>query len=257
MSRKIIVAHRGFANCCRENTLESCRQAIAAGVDMIELDIRKTLDNVFILFHDELINNQSVNQLSYAHINQLACDLGFTVPTLEEVLLLIKTRFEETLPFYDGASFDCVKLDLELKEEGYENEVVLLILKYLSPEEFIITSFNDESLGKIKNNYPALKTGLILGKKISTNILESILIKISEFFPSNRYSRINADFLIAQVSLLNFGFLSRAKKNNKSVFVWTINTRSRLEKLLKDERVEGIITDRSDLAVLLRNKLVT
>jgi glycerophosphoryl diester phosphodiesterase len=239
---KIIIAHRGFCDNCQENTLESCQKAIAAGVDMIEVDVRKTLDSVLILFHDELINNQPINQLTYADINKFSLNVGFKVPTLAEILKLVQAQ---------------VKLDLELKEVGYEKEIISLVTHYLSPEEFIVTSFNDESLLKIKQDFSCVKTGLIIGKKNSNNFLINLKTKLAEIFPENRYKKIKADFLIAKVSILNFGFLTRARKNKKPVFVWTVNDQATLEKLLRDDRVTGIVTDKTDLGVLLRNKAIS
>ena len=58
----MIVAHRGFADNCRENTLESYRRAIEVGADAIELDVRKTKDDISILFHDELIGEKRINR---------------------------------------------------------------------------------------------------------------------------------------------------------------------------------------------------
>jgi len=57
--------------------------------------------------------------------------------------------------------------------------------------------------------------------------------------------------------LLRFGFLGRAGRSHKPVFVWTVNDEEMILKLLNDERVYGVITDRPDLAVSLREKLVT
>ena len=148
----MIIAHRGFVDNCRENTLEAYRKAIEVGADAIELDIRKTKDNILILFHDRAINEQPINQLTYEEINSLAVNGGFRVPTLVETLTLVQGK---------------IKLDVELKEKGYETEVVALILEYLPIDRFIVTSFQPQSLSSIKSDYPQVKTGLILDKKNS------------------------------------------------------------------------------------------
>jgi glycerophosphoryl diester phosphodiesterase len=82
-----------------------------------------------------------------------------------------------------------------------------------------------------------------------------IRTKISEFFPARRCREAKADFLVPHWRLLWFGFLDRAKKENKPVFVWTVNDQRKIWKMLHDERIDGIITDKPDLAVSLRNKM--
>jgi glycerophosphoryl diester phosphodiesterase len=42
---------------------------------------------------------------------------------------------------------------------------------------------------------------------------------------------------------------------NQGVFVWTVNDEKMIWKLLQDERIDGIITDKPDLAISLRNRV--
>ncbi|MDJ0690689.1 MAG: glycerophosphodiester phosphodiesterase [Xenococcaceae cyanobacterium MO_188.B32] len=223
----MIVAHRGFADNCRENTLESYRRAIEVGADAIELDVRKTKDDISILFHDELIGEKRINRLTYEEINHLARDLRFQVPTLVEVLKLVQGK---------------IKLDVELKEKDYEIDVITQILEYLTIEQFIVTSFQLESLLTIKLNYPQVKTGIILNSKTASNFNCNVNL-------------IAWDFLILQFELLNKFWLDIARINNKSIWVWTVNEEKIIKKFLKDRRVAGIITDKSDLAVHLIKQL--
>ena len=223
----MIIAHRGFADNCRENTLESYRRAIEVGADAIELDVRKTKDDVFILFHDELIREKQINQLTYEEINYLAGDLSFQVPTLVEVLKLVQGK---------------IKLDVELKEKDYETDVITLILEYLTIEQFIVTSFQFESLSTIKFNYPQVKTGIILNSKTASN------------FDYNA-NLMTVDFLVLHTSLLDTNWLEIAQINNKFIWVWTVNKEKIIKKFLKDKTIAGIITDKSDLAVHLKKQI--
>lgn len=223
----IIIAHRGFADNCRENTLEAYRRAIEVGADAIELDVRKTKDNIFISFHDEFIGNQQISQLTQAEINNLAGNLNFKVPTLEAVLKLVKGK---------------IKLDIELKEKSYEIEVIDLILKYFTLEEFIVTSFQIESLITIKNNYPKIKTGIILDGKTFINFN----------FDCNL---ANLDFFVLSWRLLTKNRLKTILNHNKSILVWTINEAEVIENLLKNPIITGIITDQSELSLSLKNKI--
>ena len=114
---------------------------------------------------------------------------GFSVPTLEEVLKSTSGK---------------IKLDVEIKEEGYEKEVVELLFRYFKKDEFVITSFLDSCIKKIKDDYPDINAGLLLGVSKPKNF---ILTRISEFFPHKRCREAKADFLVPHRRLLWFGFL--------------------------------------------------
>ena len=211
----IIIAHRGFADNCRENTLEAYQKAIDLSADAIELDVRKTKDNVFISFHDEVIGAKQVSQLTYTEINDLAGNLNFHVPTLEEVLKLVRGK---------------IKLDIELKEKGYEIETIDLVLEYLIPEEFIITSFKFESLLNTKINFPQIKTGLIIDNNTATNL--NIINHLS-----------NLDCFALHLNLINSNWFKIGKENSKDIFIWTVNEPKNIEQILKNEAITGLITD--------------
>jgi len=236
INQKLIIAHRGAPSDARENTIKSFERAIALGADMIEFDVRRTKDNVLIAYHDESVQGMPVKELRFETIDQMARSQGFEIPTVEEVLRLTRGR---------------IKLDVELKEEGYEKEMVELISRYFEEDQLVVTSFNDASLKTIKGDYPRIQVGLILGKSKA-----SVWTRISEFFPTKRCNEAKADFMAVHWKLLRFGFLGRAERNKILVFVWTVNEEEMIRKLLQDRRICAIVTDKVDLAVSLREKIV-
>jgi len=203
---------------------------------MIEFDVRRTKDHVFIVYHAGFIQGQPIKELTYEEISKTARGQEFDIPTVEEVLKWSRGK---------------IKLDVELKEEGYEKEIIELLSKYFKEDQFVVTSFNDSSLKSIKDNYPVIKVGLLLGK-----FKNPLWARISGFFSMKRCKKAKADFLVIHWKLLRVGFLERAKRNNKPVFVWTVNDEEMMWKLLHDRRVYAIITDKPDLAVSLRKKLL-
>lgn len=233
--KTILAAHRGahtpYQGSCRENTLQAFEYAIHLNAQMIELDVRKTRDNVFIVYHDEKLNKAHIKELTYMDIRKRS---PIEIPTMEETL--IRTRGK-------------IKLDIEVKESGYELDLMRLILQYLKEDEFVISSFIDESVKTIKTSFPRVKAGLLLGHP---RIKYSLLKRISEVFPARRCLAAKADFVAPHWRLLRFGLLNRAKKHRLPVFVWTVNNRELIRKLLEDERVDAIITDNIQLAVELQ-----
>jgi len=235
ITQKLIIGHRGAPGYARENTIESFKKAMALGADMVEFDVRRTKDNIFIVYHDGLIQGRPIKDLTYEEVSQIARNQGFDIPTVEDVLKWSSGK---------------MKLDVELKEEGYEEEIIELLFKYFKKNQFIITSFNDSSLKRIKDHYPDIKVGLLLGK-----LRAPLLARISEFFPMRRYKKAKADFLVAHWKLLRAGFLERARRSHQPVIVWTVNDEEMMRRLLNEKGVYGIVTDQPDLAVSLRKKL--
>jgi glycerophosphoryl diester phosphodiesterase len=237
MKKTLIIAHRGASTIAKENTIESFKRAADLGADMIEFDVRRTKDQALIVHHDELMQGKAVKELAYDEISKIAAGQGFSIPTFEEVLKHTSGK---------------IKLDVEIKEEGYEKEVVDLLSKYSKKEEFVITSFYDSCIKRIKDDHPNIKAGLILGISKPEHPIRT---RISEFFPAKRCRESKADFLVSHWRLLRIGFLDRAERENRPVFVWTVNDQRKIWEMLHDERIDGIITDRLDLALLLRKKM--
>src|SRR5690349_20560695 len=48
-----VVAHRGASHVAPENTLSALRSALAAGAEMVEVDVRRTADGALVLLHDQ------------------------------------------------------------------------------------------------------------------------------------------------------------------------------------------------------------
>ncbi|MGQ9646542.1 MAG: glycerophosphodiester phosphodiesterase [Thermodesulfobacteriota bacterium] len=236
MKKPLIIAHRGVSGLARENTIESFHKAIEIGADMIEFDVRRTKDQTLIVHHDELFGGRPMKELNFGEISRMATSEGFSVPTFEEVLTCTSGK---------------IKLDVEIKEEGYEEEVVELLSRYFKKDQFVMTSFCDPSIKRIKENHPDIQAGLILG---ISKPKHSIRTRISEFFPARRCRETKADFLVPHWSLLRFGFLDRAKRENRPVFVWTVNDEKMIWEMLHDARIDAIVTDKPDLAISLKQE---
>jgi glycerophosphoryl diester phosphodiesterase len=102
-----IVAHRGCWQGTSENTLDSISACIAFGIDMVELDVRRTSDGALVLMHDDTVDRTTdglglVAEMTLDQVRALRVRLGkggpttaFTsrrVPTLDEALDLAKDR---------------------------------------------------------------------------------------------------------------------------------------------------------------------
>lgn len=121
----LVVAHRGTWSAAPQNSLAALEGAIALGCDMVELDVRRTRDGRLVAVHDPRIQGTKVRTLDHA---QLKARLGpKQAPSLAEVLERAGGR---------------IRLDIELKEDGYVEQVTVAVAKHLAPEGYVVTSFS-------------------------------------------------------------------------------------------------------------------
>ena len=219
---KLIIAHRGASSMARENTLEAFQKAIDLRADMIEFDVRRTQDGRHVIHHDPHIAGKPLNEMTLREVREIARSLGFHVPELEEVLALARGR---------------IRLDIEMKEEGYEREIVHLVGSTLAEGDFIVSSFHAGCLARVKQCRSGVRTGLIFkdAAALTTDILEG-----------------DTEWLIPARNLAAGELLERMSRSGKKIAVWTVNDTEQMKRLLEDDRIEGIITDRTDAAVAVR-----
>lgn len=229
-----IIAHRGSAGAeSKENTLETFDDAIKLGVDMVEFDVRKTLDNVLIVTHDPTIDGKDIAGLTYTEICEGDEARGFHVPTFRDVIKKCHNR---------------VFMDIELKEHGYEKYVMKELRKYSNRLEYSIKGFDDIVSYTVKRYDPMIKTGLLIGRREN-----DIKRRFNEIFPSLRMKQCKADFISPYWGFIYVGYVKRLHRLGYPVYVWTVNKPKAIKKMLKCG-VDGIITDRPDIALQVRDE---
>jgi glycerophosphoryl diester phosphodiesterase len=99
----MVAAHRAAHNNHPENSLPAIQHTIDLGVDIVELDVKVTKDNVVVLMHDATINrttNGTGNPEDYTllELKKFRLKKGDgtltdeTIPTFEDALLLIRDK---------------------------------------------------------------------------------------------------------------------------------------------------------------------
>lgn len=224
----MIVAHRGASKRAHENTLESFEQAIALGVDMVELDVRRTGDGALVVFHDPGIKSGGslslLSQLTLDQLQKKAAKNKFMIPTLDEAFRVCAGR---------------VKVDIELKENGYAGAIIGRARAHFDPAACIFTSFDPRIIADVKNTDRTLVTGLILAKADSLawcDVAADVLAPEKRLFSSHR------------------AYFKTARKAGKKIAIWTVDSHALLSRLLVDPLIDAIITNYPDRALALRKK---
>jgi len=211
------------------------RQAIALGVDYVELDVRRTKDGVTVIFHDDrTASGRDVRALAYG---DMAAEVGLEALTLDELLEIAAGR---------------VGLHLDLKEPGYEAELVRTVLDRCAVDEFVITSGVDE-IRTIKAAFPQVRGGLSMGDDL-TRVASWLKVRerLREFFPRRFIERSRADFIAVHQDVAAFSALRYCEREHIPAWVWTVDNERSIARFIGDRRVTALITNRPDIALRLR-----
>lgn len=229
------MAHRGATGTAYENTIAAFETAIRLGADLVECDLRRSADGSYLIHHDPAIGRAAIARCTSSEAKVRGRALGYEIPTLDEALEVISGR---------------IGLDLELKEAGYESEVINSLLKRTSPDQFVITSFRPGSIRAVKTCFPGIRCGILLDKPPSHNRSRST-DEHSRLLTGIR--QLGADFVAAHWKYIQPDALQGIARKGLPIWVWTVNKRSALERCLSEERIEAVITDEVELALALRD----
>jgi glycerophosphoryl diester phosphodiesterase len=205
-----------------ENTIGAFVNAIDIGADMIEFDVRSTREGELIAFHDALVRGVPVGTLSRPEI---AAAAGVQPPLLAEVLAICAGR---------------IRLDVELKEDGYVADVMAKLRAGFDPDQLVVTSFLPAVVAQAKQAFPEVKTGLLVG---SGGSLADLPARLRELYPVGLARRVRADYLAPHYRLAELGVLRRAAAAGLPCLLWTVNSPALIRKYAADSRVAAIITD--------------
>ena len=220
------IAHRGYVAKGVENSIEALEGAAEVGADYVEFDIILTKDNKFVVMHDfnlkRLVGlNKRVQDMNFDEVVGLTTKQGdFTskIPSLEE--------------FVNKAKELNMNLVIELKPHGAEppNYIDILIdeVKRLKLENYKFMSLNSKVMEELETKVPNLETGYV------------IPLQFGNFHHSN------VDFFVIEDFSYRDHLVEQARKENKQVFVWTINNPALITKYLQSP-ADGIITDEPEL----------
>lgn len=223
-----VIAHRGASGLAgHENTLEAFEAAIRLGCEYVEFDVRKTADGWLVVFHDSKIEDVSIAEITYGRLCEITARHGYSVPLLKDVLKLCQGK---------------IKLDIELKEAGYEKTVIDMVKSCFGYGDFVMKSFSDAAITHIKKYDKNIKTGLLVGRKHIP-----IRTWANEVFPMRRLAACNADFVAPHYALCSRAYVKYMHRHGFRVFAWTVNSPRAIRRCLRCN-VDAVITDRPDLA---------
>jgi glycerophosphoryl diester phosphodiesterase len=219
----LVIAHRGAWDPAPQNSIAAFERAVELGADGFELDVRRTADGRLVVIHDQRLGVTPVTRLSAEALRERLA--SGQAPDLDDVLAALSPRR--------------ALVDIELKEDGYVDEAMVVVARHLTPDRYVVTSFLDAVLPQVRAAVPEARTGLLLAARRPARTLE------------RRIEQTRPDFLALHTTLARTGLLEFAARRRLPAWVWTVNEPRLLRTLLADPRVEAVITDRTRDTVAL------
>ncbi len=222
MKKLLRIGHRGACGYFLENSISSFKIAIELGVDLIETDVQLTKDREPVLMHDKLIDRTTrgrgfVWDYTYNDLSKIDLKNEEKIPHLKELCELV--------------SKEKTKLYVELVDFQSSEIVTELLLKYFSVEKFLIASFNQNTILKVKE----------INENIQTIVnLEGVPVSIEKMIEDCKCDNISLGFGAIDIDLIK-----KIQLYGKRVFVWTINDYREIKRA-KKMKVDGIVSDFPD-----------
>ena len=209
---KKIFGHRGLPNVYPENTFLSLNKALEI-CDFVETDVRITIDEQLILFHDPVINNQKIEELSLKEVSEN------TNTDISEINLTSRDQILGNVNF---------ELKVNNKQKTLNTIFVQKIIQLTNPDD-IVSSFD---------------WGTILSNREKFNSRYGILIdEENQLFEGKAISNLD-DNLMFMIQKDIFHSRKFDLPKDKCV-VWTVNDKDEIDNIL-NTGVYGVVTDIGD-----------
>ncbi len=226
-----ITAHRGSSKRAPENTIAAIEAAVEDMADFVELDVQMTKDGVAVLGHDATLKrvaglNQTIASMTWEELQRLEVGGWFSpeytgepIPRLEQVMELCKGK---------------INLNIEVKNVGKDSRlpemVAEMIREWGMEDQCVVSSTSLSYLERMKSLAPELRTGYILSAAYGDLYFNEIV-----------------DFISIRASFVDRQVVERAHERGMGVHVWTVNSKSEMERL-RMLGADNLITDYPVLA---------
>jgi glycerophosphoryl diester phosphodiesterase len=244
--RILVHGHRGARARRPENTLPAFRYAIGQGVDVLELDVAVTKDNVAVVSHDPLINaaicsgpktGVAIHTLTLAELREYDCGgkrnplfatqepvPGTRVPALDEVFDLSRGN---SVQFNVETKIFADRPELTPDPEAFTRLILDLIRKHGIEQRVILQSFDPRTLRVMK--------------KLNPGIRRAALFEQQRDWPEIAHE-FDATIFSPEFHLVTAERVAQAHAAGLQVVPWTVNKPEDWARLV-DARVDAIISD--------------
>lgn len=218
-------AHRGASSYAPENTMSAFRLGLAMGANGIETDVRRTKDDVLVLFHDDTImrvtgKEGSIQDYTYEQL------LGFDVCGCGQRDKIV--RLQDFLEAFSGLD---IQVAIEFKQDFTEVETIDLLERYHMREKTVLTSFKLECLMRAKLYAPEYPAGYL------TDDVNPMALKVLK--------TIGVEQVCPKSKLVTREFVSDLHAQGFSVRAWGVKSEARMKQVY-DAGADGMTVNFPD-----------
>lgn len=236
------VAHRGGNRQAPEATLPAFAAAAAAGADVLEMDVHVALDGALVVIHDPLLDRTTDGQgrvaaLPLAALRSLNAGHRFrtadgafpyrgapvAIPTFDEV----------------AAAHPDLRFMVEMKTGDAAEPLCDAIRAAGRASRTLVGAFRQESLDRFRKICPEVPTTATFREVVLFLGLSFVRLAALYEGPPNALFVSEAS---GPITVVTPKFLQAARRAGLPVFVWTVNDRTDMTRLL-NLGVDGILTD--------------
>lgn len=222
-ARPRIVAHRGASAREQENTVAAFRLAADLGADWVELDVRRTSDDMMVVHHDaHLADGRSLVDLDAAALPSSVPSLAEALEACGDLGVNIEIKNMPDDPDYDA-------------EHQLSAAVAGVVRAYLPLDRVLVTSFNIDSVDRLGEIDPEIPTGLLVFE------LGNPALAVERVVAHGHGALHPYDTFVDR------SLVTRAHAAGVAVNVWTVDDPDRMIELAA-MGVDSIITNVPDVA---------
>lgn len=234
-----IVAHRGASATHQENTIAAFEAAREQGADGIELDVRRSRDDVLVVHHDaRLADGRVVADTDSTELPPWLPSLAETLDAVSDMWLNLEIKNLPDDPDYDAENAISVAVAGLLTARMFAAEADGDDGRSLASrfaDWILVSSFNVDSVCRIREIEPAIPVGMLVWGQSDPNSLIARAV-------GHRFDAINPHDVLVDAT-----FVKRAHDAGLIVNVWTVDDPQRIRSLA-DMGVDAVITNRPDVA---------
>ena len=230
-------AHRGLALEVPENTLLAFAKALALGITHLETDVHVSADGVAIISHDpdllRLTGRQvQIAQLTAAELARIDLGDGQNFTTLAAAL--------DTFPE--------ARFNIDIKAEAAAEPAAAVIRAARAERRVLIGSFSNSRRRAAIRLLPGVATSASSGAVLVATWAAAIGLRGVTKSVLRSVDAVQIPEKILGVRSTSRRVLAAFHAAGVEVHIWTINDAESMNRLL-DAGVDGIMTDRADIAV--------
>ena len=240
----LVIGHRGAAALAPENTIDGFRAAVAAGVDLVELDVLDLPRGPLVVAHSKHLEEVSHGAVTGSLRSLTLDELRHTAPGVP--------TFEEALRFF-AEEAPAVGLHVDLKLHRRLDELAASIRRLGLEPRTVVSSTNAATLRRVARHAPDVRIGITyphdrLGVSRRPRTWPAVGVALSAMRASvpSRVAgflrRANATALMLQHRLATPAAVSRAHDLGAAVLAWTVDDPADLERVVA-AGVDGVITN--------------